>query len=77
MNDGVRWGRPGELCTCGRQAIEVFETDHGPVGWCRISDGGNSVGPCPFCGSPRKHFTPWGDLGRCPSYRLRLVGGDV
>lgn len=77
MNADVRLGLPGELCTCGRQAIEVFETSHGPVGYCGVSDGGNGVGPCPFRGSPRKHLDSWGFPMRCPQYRLRPVGGDA
>jgi hypothetical protein len=32
---------PGELCTCGRPAVTVFETvQHGDVGYCGIPDGG-------------------------------------
>jgi hypothetical protein len=63
-----RAAQPGELCTCGRQAIAVYPSDHyGEVGWCGISDGGDRTGPCPFCGG-RRH----GELGGCPRYRLRL-----
>jgi hypothetical protein len=60
---------PGELCTCGRQAIVVYlGSAFGPTGYCGISDGGDQAGPCPFCGCPR-HKEPY---GRCPDYRLRL-----
>jgi hypothetical protein len=63
---------PGELCTCGRQAIVVdLSSIFGPTGFCGIADGGDRTGPCPFCGGPR-HETAWGDPGRCPDYRLRL-----
>jgi hypothetical protein len=64
-----RPAEPGERCTCGRQAIVVYLTSRfGPTGYCGIADGGDQVGPCPFCGGPR-HTEP---TGRCPDYRLRL-----
>jgi hypothetical protein len=60
---------PGERCTCGRQAVVVYLGGvFGPTGYCGIADGGDRVGPCPFCGRPR-HREP---NGRCPDYRLRL-----
>ena len=60
---------PGELCTCGRQAIVVYlGSVFGPTGYCGIPDGGDHTGPCPFCRGPR-HTEPY---GRCPDYRLRL-----
>jgi hypothetical protein len=60
---------PGELCTCGRQAIVVYlASEFGPTGYCGIPDGGEGTGPCPFCGGPR-HREPY---SRCPAYRLRL-----
>ena len=60
---------PGELCTCGRQAIVVYLGGvFGPTGYCGIPDGGEGNGPCPFCGGPR-HREPY---SRCPAYRLRL-----
>ena len=60
---------PGELCTCGRQAVVVYlGSRFGPTGYCGIADGGGQTGPCPFCGGPR-HSEP---SGRCPAYRLRL-----
>jgi hypothetical protein len=63
---------PGERCTCGRQAIVVYLSRiFGPTGFCGIADGGDRIGPCPFCGGLR-HETAWGDPGRCPYYRLRL-----
>jgi len=62
---------PGELCTCGRQAIVVYLSDvFDPTGYCGIGDGGDQAGPCPFCGGSR-HSEPAGE-GRCPRYRLRL-----
>ena len=64
-----RPAEPGELCTCGRQAIVVYlGTVFGSTGYCGIADGGDQAGPCPFCGGPR-HVAPY---GRCPDYRLRL-----
>ena len=61
----------GELCTCGRQAVTVFITDHGEIGYCSIPDGGNQSGPCPFCGAVERHRQPWGDPMPCPEYQLR------
>jgi hypothetical protein len=62
-----RPAQPGELCTCGRQAIVVYlGSVFGPTGYCGIADSGNRAGPCPFCGGPRHQE------GRCPDYRLRL-----
>jgi hypothetical protein len=64
-----RLAAPGERCTCGRQAIVVhLGSVFGPTGYCGIADGGDQVGPCPFCGGPR-HREPY---GRCADYRLRL-----
>lgn len=58
---------PGELCTCGRQAREVFVHGDGrETGYCGVSDGGEQSGSCPFCGD-RRH-----SIGPCPMYRLRL-----
>jgi hypothetical protein len=64
-----RRAEPGELCTCGRQAIVVYlGCAFRPTGDCGIRDGGDQTGLCPFCGGPRH-----GELeGRCPRYRLRL-----
>jgi hypothetical protein len=60
---------PGELCTCGRQAIVIYlGSVFGPTGYCGIPDGGDRTGPCPFCGGPR--HSEW--EGRCPNYRLQL-----
>ena len=64
-----RSAEPGELCTCGRQAIVVYlGSVFPPTGYCGIPDGGDRAGPCPFCGGPRHQ--EW--EGRCPDYRLRL-----
>ena len=63
----IRLAVPGELCTCGRQAITVIRTAQGDVGDCGIPDGG-AGGPslCPFCrgGEPHPHGR------RCPRYRI-------
>ena len=61
-----RPARPGERCTCGRQARVVFLTEQcGPTGWCGLSDGGRR-GACWFRGARGGH-----DGRRCPAYRLR------
>jgi hypothetical protein len=61
-----RPAEPGDRCTCGRQAIVVYlGSVFGPTGYCGIPDGGDTTGPCPFCGGPRHQD------GRCPDYRLR------
>ena len=61
-----RPAEPGELCTCGRQAVVIYLGGRwGPTGWCGIRDGGDRSGSCPFCGGDRHE-------GRCPQYRLRL-----
>lgn len=61
-----RKAEPGDLCTCGRPAREVFErADGGEVGYCGVPDGGPKTGPCPFCGE-RRH-----EIGPCPQYRMR------
>jgi hypothetical protein len=66
-----RTAQPGERCTCGRQATVVFTRDDGTdVGYCGLPDGGNQIGPCPFCGDQR-HRQPWGDPALCPHYQLR------
>jgi hypothetical protein len=66
-----RPAEPGELCTCGRQAIVVYlGSEWGPTGACLIQDGGSRQGPCPWCGDPRPPRDAHG--GRCPQYRLRL-----
>jgi hypothetical protein len=60
---------PGERCTCGRQAVEVFEFDDGrAIGYCGIPDGGDRPDPCPFCGAARHEYVS------CPQYRLRPEG---
>ena len=61
----------GELCTCGREAREVFvRADGNEIGYCGIPDGG-AKGPCPFCGK-RRHSP-----GPCPKYTLRLPAEPV
>jgi hypothetical protein len=65
-----RPAEPGELCTCGRQAVVVYlHGRYGDTGWCGQQDGGRQPGPCPFCGGARH---PW----RCRLYRLRLERGS-
>lgn len=67
----ARAARPGERCTCGRQAVTVFARDDGSeVGYCGLPDGGDRTGPCPFCGGER-HRRSWGDPAPCPQYQLR------
>lgn len=52
VTGGQRPAEPGEMCTCGRQAVMVFVTprDGGSVretGYCGVIDGGDKSGPCP------------------------------
>lgn len=62
-----RPAEPGELCTCGRQALVVVNGGTlGYIGWCGELEG-DQAGPCPFCGGPRH-------LSRCPDYKLRPRG---
>lgn len=66
-----RAAQPGELCTCGRQAVTVYEFDERPpIGHCGQADG-DRIGPCPFCGATAQHRHPSGDPAPCPQYRLR------
>jgi hypothetical protein len=63
-SDHGRTGKPGELCTCGRPAIVVWETElFGEVGYCGIP-GMTPISPCPFCGASQPHRE------KCPQYRL-------
>jgi hypothetical protein len=63
--NGQRPARPGECCTCGRQALVVYLTERcREVGWCGLSDGGQR-GACPFCGEQARHPPERG-----PSYTL-------
>jgi len=75
-----RCAEPGELCTCGRQALVVYlfpDREHRrEIGDCGIRDGGRREGPCPFCGSAERHQLPWGDPAPCAVYTLR-PDGDV
>ncbi len=66
MTDSTtRQALPGERCTCGRPAVEVFiHGDGRETGYCGQSDGGRK-GPCPWCGSTKVH------IERCPQYRIR------
>lgn len=62
---GKRPAVPGEVCTCGRPARVVFTGGpFGDTGYCGLPDGGNRVGPCPFCGGKRHG-------GRCARYEVR------
>jgi hypothetical protein len=64
-----RRAHPGEVCTCGRQAVSVFVHEDGrEAGYCGLPDGGDRSGPCPFCTGPRHEF------GRCPDYHVRRGG---
>ncbi len=63
--EAERAAKPGEACTCGRQAVIVFATEFGEVGWCGASDGGRR-GPCDFCGDPAGH-----EGRRCGAYTLQ------
>ena len=73
MTPDTRPAKPGELCTCGRQAITVIPTEQfGDVGHCGIEGAGlRPIVPCPWCGTEEPHFEPWGGPARCPDYTLR------
>lgn len=75
MDSHQRAAQPGELCTCGRQAVTVTPTDRfGDVGYCGVEGAASTpVLPCPWCGSGEPHREAWGDPGRCPEYRLRAA----
>lgn len=61
----TRNAQPGDLCTCGRPAVEVFVYDDRESGYCGLEDGGGRVAPCPFCGAPEAHlYKP------CPQYTV-------
>ena len=68
-----RPAEPGELCTCGRQAVTVIGTEHfGDIGYCGIEGAAfRPVLPCPWCGATAAHTESWGDPARCPQYQVR------
>lgn len=69
---------PGELCTCGRDAVVVVAVHGGETGWCGLSSELPPVLPCRFCGSWDPHRNAWGELTRCPSYRVfPIVEGSL
>ena len=76
MMSEQRPAEPGELCTCGRQAVMVYPTgEHGEVGHCGIDGAAfRPVLPCPWCGTSEPHKASWGDPARCPDYQLRAPG---
>jgi hypothetical protein len=68
---------PGELCTCGRDAVVVVALHDGEIGWCGLSSELAPVRPCRFCGAREPHRNEWGEMVRCPSYRVfPIVGGS-
>ncbi|MCL8016885.1 hypothetical protein [Streptomyces sp. AS02] len=73
MDSTQRPAQPGELCTCGRQAVTVITTEQfGQVGYCGIDGAAfRPVLPCPWCGTSAPHRESWGDPARCPQYTLR------
>lgn len=73
MSSGQRPAVPGELCTCGRNAIVVYTTGQfGDVGYCGIEGAAfHPVLPCPWCGARVPHEKPYGGPDRCPDYQLR------
>lgn len=84
--DDQRDAVPGDLCTCGRQAVVVYTTrPDDPVGHCGRNNGGAPAdGWCPFCENELRHdVAGWNEdtqtsypipqAGRCPRYRLRLA----
>ena len=68
-----RPAEPGELCTCGRQAVTVIGTEEfGDVGYCGIEGAAfRPVLPCPWCSATDPPEEPYGGPARCPEYRLR------
>lgn len=85
MASETRPALPGELCTCGRQAVDVIATERfGDIGACGLDNGGEPEnGWCPFCENELRHDEPRVDYegnrvgtfrqgGKCPRYRLRL-----
>lgn len=68
---------PGELCTCGRQALVVYvfedEDKVREIGWCGLSNVSTLL-PCRFCGSEVPHRSSWGDSEKCPDYQLVPAG---
>ena len=73
MSTDQRAAEPGELCTCGHQALVVYSSpEFGDVGYCGVEGSAqHPVLPCPWCDSPVQHKKPWGDPDRCPDYQLR------
>ena len=73
MSSEERPAQPGELCTCGRQAVRVYVTsEHGEVGHCGIDGAAfRPVLPCPWCAASEPHRASWGDPARCLDYQLR------
>lgn len=71
-----RPAQPGDLCTCGRQAVVVYTSpEYGDVGHCGVEGAAfRPVLPCPWCGSGEAHKESWGDPARCPDYTLRPSG---
>ncbi len=57
-----RRAEAGEVCTCGRPAIVVYDD---VTGWCGSPTA--KPGPCPWCGATDH-------VARCPRYRLRPDG---
>ena len=65
IDPGGRPAEPGELCTCGRQAVMVYDTAvWGEIGFCGTYNVDPPPSPCVFCGGVHR--------GRCSSCRLRL-----
>ena len=61
VTGGLRPAEVGELCTCGRQAVDVYVGgEFGATGDCGRRDGGAPVdGVCPFCGDTIDHELYW------------------
>lgn len=59
----------GEVCTCGKPAVVVFESRRIALafGSCMDVDACERTGPCPFCGVSGRHLSG----GICPQYVLR------
>ena len=74
-----RAAQTGELCTCGRLAILVFEGGlFGDTGYCGRSDGGERPdGVCVFCGDEVDHAHYWAAEARAGRERPGVDGGEA
>ena len=74
-----RPAQAGELCTCGRLAIAVFEGGRfGDTGYCGRPDGGEHPdGTCVFCGDEVDHDHYWAAQARAGRDAVGLGDGQA